>query len=73
MGMAFVGAAVWRLASTDVTLAHPGVDVAPTMTLGLLITLLVAVLPAVLTPLPAQPHRQVATREPVPELEDVAA
>ncbi|MFN8194633.1 MAG: energy-coupling factor transporter transmembrane component T [Nocardioidaceae bacterium] len=68
-----VGAAVWRLASTDVTLAHPGVDVAPTMTLGLLITLLVAVLPAVLTPLPAQPHRQVATREPVPELEDVAA
>ena len=60
-----VAAATYAIGAGDVALAHPALDVAPTMSLELLLALLLGVAPAVLTPPPARPWRSAPrTREP---------
>lgn len=67
-----VAVATYRIGVGDLTLAHPALDVAPTMSLELLLALLLGLAPAVLTPPPARPWRSASRAHEADELEVAA-
>ena len=67
-----VAVASYRIGVGDLTLAHPALDVAPAMSLELLLVLLLGLAPAVLTPPPARPWRSASRTHEADALEVAA-